>query len=297
MTSFVKGMSFTMGGKEYVVLNEGGSDPSSCLVYAPRNEMDMPDPFTLRMWKAEAKLARGDIVIGDTAAVNRSTGQASTYFPPVLDPLEQIAQLKKRIQAIEKRRVNLFRSEDPSAQILLQDNIVRPNKVFDIWAYARSDMGSVSQARSIQYIKLRGLILALTGQGGIIEHFLFNISDQLAPTCRISGDTLSSEGKIRIDLSPKIQTIQGSPTRIISDNLDGRVELTLEVRLACQYASGQTIIQANILQAAYIREVNGPGLKTARLAFPEIGEHMIAIEGICVDIYAGEREPERGVIQ
>lgn len=295
MTSFVKGMTFTMGGKEYEVLSGGTSDPSSSLVYVPRYGKNITDPSTLRIWKAESRLARGEIMINGFAEADSAGQQGSSFYPESLDPLEQIAELKKRISSIENRRVTLWKEEDHSSRILLQDNLVKPNKAFDIWAYAKASVDFCQ--RPIQYVKLRGLLLALSGNGGKIEHFLFNISDQLSPTCRITGDTLSSEGKIRIDLTPGMTTIQGAPTTIISDDLDGRVELTIELRLLCQYLTGHTIIHANILQAAYIREVNGPGLKTGRLAFPELGEHAIAIEGISMDIYMAAENIEKRTLQ
>lgn len=276
MTSFVRGMTFMMDGKEYEVLSEGGSDPSSSLVYAPANENYRGDPQTLRMWKAESRLARGDIMI---SGYPRGRGQAN--FGSALDPLEQIAELKKRILELEKSRLTLFRAHDPAAQILLQDNLVRPNKVFEIWAYTAE-----TRQAPIQYIKLRGLLLALSGEKGRLEHFLFNISDQLSPTCRVKGGTLSSEGTIRIELAPGIQTIQGKASAIIPADMDGHIELTMDLRMACQHAIGQMAVYAKIRQAAYIRPINAPGLKTAPLAFPEIGSHMIAIEGISLDIYA-----------
>lgn len=288
MTSFVKGMTFTMGGKEYEVLSAGGSDPSSSLVYAPAEDASLKNSHSLRIWKAESRLARGDIMI---SGYPESEG-GTVCLPDAIDPLAQISELKRRIQEIEDRRVTLYRAYDPSAQILLKDNLVRPNKVFDIWAFANT-----TKARPIQYVKLRGLLLALSSAQGGLEHFLFNISDQLSPTCRIEGDSLNSEGKIRVNLSPEMRTIQGNPPSIISANMDGKVELTMELRLACQFLTGQMIIHANILQAAYIRAINAPGMKTATLAFPEIGEHMIAIEGISVDIYTDADNPRKCVIQ
>lgn len=290
MSSFMQGMTFTMEGKEYEVLTEGTSDPSSCLVYAPRHEKETADPLTIRMWKAEAKLARGDIMISGYADESRRPGDS--FFPPVIDPLEQIAELKKRIRAIEQRRLTMLKIDDPKGQILLQDNVVRPNKNFDIWAYTKSSGGSSKRDRNIQYIKLRGVVLAISGHGSQLEHFLFNISDQLQPCCRIAGETLSSEGKVKIDLTPRLQTIQGARTQILTESLGGRIELGIELRLACQYQSGATVINAKICQASYIRDVNAPGIKINKLAFPEIGDHMIAIEGVCVDIYTDGPEEE-----
>lgn len=274
-----------MGGKEYEVLATGGSDPSSCLVYAPRHEPDTSDPLTLRLWKAEAKLARGDITISGYA--ENPLSQNDAFIPPVNDPLSQIAELKKRIQAIEERRVTLCKVDDPVGQILIQDNIVRPNKPFDIWAYTKS---SPRIKRDIQYIKIRGIILAISASCSQIEHFLFNVSDQLQPGCRINDDTLGNEGRLRLDLVPGQKTIQGLKTEILNDSLGGRIELAIATKINCKYASGLTVISANINQAAYIREVKGPRMKINQLAFPEIGEHMIVIEGICLDIYTTASE-------
>lgn len=284
MTSFLKGMIFTMEGKEYEVVAEGTSDPSSCLVYVLRHEKETADPQTIRMWKAEAKLARGDIMINGYADDSRRSSKDS-FYPPVTDPLEQIAELKKRIQAIEQRRLTLLKVDDPKGNVLLQDNVVRANKTFDIWKYTKTSGDHIKQTRNIQYVKLRGIMLIITNSDNPAEHFLFNITDQLQPCCRIAGDTLSSEGKIKIDLSPQIKTIQGAKTQILAQEIGGRIELTIELRLNCQYGTGMMAINAKISQAAYIRDVNGPGLKINKIAFPEIGNHMIAIEGICVDIY------------
>ncbi|MCX4309077.1 MAG: hypothetical protein OSJ28_02060 [Desulfovibrio sp.] len=285
MGSFIKGMTFTMEGKEYEVVNEGTNDPASCLVYVLSQEKETADPQTLRMWKAEAKLARGDIMISGYSEESGKQPARDSFYPPVTDPLEQIAELKKRIHAIEQRRISLLKVDDPKAQILLQDNVVRPNKPFDVWNYTKSSGDTSKQNRKIQYVKLRGIMLVITSNSNQVEHFLFNISDQLQPCCRIAGDTLSSEGKIKIDLSAQVQTIQGNKTQILTSELEGRIELAVELKLNCKYATGLTIINAQIVQAAYIRDVNAPGLKINKIAFPEIGNHMIAVEGICVDIY------------
>lgn len=285
MGSFAKGMTFTMEGKEYEILNEGSNDPSSYLLYLPLHEKGTGDPLTLRLWQAEAKLSRGDIMIIGRPDGSGQASSKDSFYPPVSDPLEQIAELKKRIQAIEKRRISLLKIDDPKSLVLLQDNVVRPNKPFDIWAYTQSSGDYAKKGKKIQYIKIRGIMLVITGNTSMIEHFLFNISDQLQPCCRIAGDTLSSEGKIKIDLSSRVQTILGNRTQILTSDLEGRIELAVELKLNCNFLSGQTIINANILQAAYIREVNAPGLKINKIAFPEIGDHLIAIEGICVDIY------------
>lgn len=282
MGSFMKGMTFTMEGKEYEILEEGTSDPSSCLVYILRNEKDTADPLTLRMWKAEAKLARGDIMISGYAE-DQGNSNRNIFYPPITDPLEQIAELKKRIQAIEQRRLSLLKADDPKGFVLLQDNVVRPNKTFDIWAYTRASGDIAKKDRDIQFIKLRGLILVLSGAQ--VEHYLFNISDQLQPCCKIAGGTLSSEGKIKLDITPRIKTIQGKPTSLLTGSLGGRVTLDVELGLNCQIRTGMTIIKASILQAAYIREVNAPGLRINSLELPELGDHMLAIEGVCVDIY------------
>lgn len=290
MASFMKGMTFTMEGKEYEVLSEGTKDPSSCLVYVLSQEKETADPQTIRMWKAEAKLARGDIMISGYTEDSGRNAPKDTFYPPITDPLEQIAELKKRIHAIEQRRLTLLKVDDPKGHVLLQDNVVRANKTFDIWKYTQSSGDAAKQPRNIQYVKLRGIMLILSNSSGQPEHFLFNITDQLQPCCRITGDTLSSEGKIKIDLSPQLQTIQGIKTQILSADIGGKIELTVELRLTCQYATGMTAINAKIIQAAYIRDVNGPGLKISKLAFPEIGNHMIAVEGICVDIYTDSGE-------
>lgn len=293
MSSFMKGMTFTMGGKEYEVLAEGTNDPSSCLVYVPRYEKETADPLTIRMWKAEAKLARGDIMISGYADDGERNGVRSTFYPPVTDPLEQIAELKKRIQAIERRRLTLLKVDDPTGVVLLQDNVVRPNKAFDIWDFTRASGDIAKKERHIQYVKIRGLMLVISGNSALTERFLFNIADQLQPCCRIAGDTLSSEGKIKIDLTSRLKTIQGGLTQLLTDDMGGKIELAVELRLNCKYATGMTSINARILQAAYIREVNGPGFKINNLTFPEIGSHLIAIEGICVDIYTdGPEERE-----
>lgn len=277
-----------MAGKEYEVLSAGSSDPSSCLVYAPAEATDADNSHSLRIWKAESRLARGDIMISSYPATDR----INPCLPGTLDPLAQIAQLKKHIQEMEDRRVTLLRANDPASQILLHDNMIRPNKVFEIWAYAEP-----RQAQQIQNVKLRRLLLALSGTHCRLEHFLFDISDQISPTCRIAGDSLTTEGKIRINLSPEMRTIQGKRPGIIPANMDGKIELTMELRLSCQYLTGQMIVHANILQAAYIRAINAPGMKTARIAFPEIDEHMIAIEGIGVDIHTTASIQPKGVIQ
>lgn len=292
MGSFVKGMTFTMEGKEYEILSEGTNDPSSCLVYVLSHEKETADPQTIRMWKAEAKLARGDIMISGYNDESRRKSGKDSFYPPVTDPLEQIAELKKRIQAIEQRRLTLLKIDDPKGQVLLQDNVVRPNKTFDVWEYTKSSGDSIKKRRNIQYVKIRGLMMVISGSGNQLEHFLFNITDQLQPCCRIAGDTLSSEGKIKIDLSSQIQTIQGTRTQIITEDLGGRIELAIELKLNCKYESGLMAINSKIIQAAYIRDVNAPGLKINKIAFPEIGSHMIAVEGICVDIYTDGEEQE-----
>lgn len=281
MNKFTKGAFFIMGGKEYEVLAEGTDDPASCLVYAPAHETEHADPLTIRMWKAEAKLARGDIMI---RGHEENLGHATSFYPPIKDPLEQIAELKKRIQAIEERRVTLLKIDDPLGQVLLQDNIVRPNKAFDIWAYTLSS-GIGRCHRNIQYIKTRGLIINLSANNAPTEHLLFNIGDQIQPCCSINGDNLSSEAKIKIELTPGLKTIQGGKTAILTPELKGKIGLTIEICVNCKYQTGMTMINANILQAAYLRDVKSPVLKIDNLAFPEIGDHAVAIEGICVDIY------------
>lgn len=282
-----------MEGKEYEILSEGTNEPSSCIVYVLRHEKETADPQTLRMWKAEAKLARGDIMISGYTDESRSRGSKDSFYPPVTDPLEQIAELKKRIHAIEQRRITLLKIDDPKGQVLLQDNVIRPNKTLDIWEYTKSSGDSLKKQRNIQYVKIRGLMMVISGHANQLEHFLFNISDQLQPCCRIAGDTLSSEGKIKIDLSPQIQTIQGTRTQIIHEGLGGRIELAIELKLNCKYEAGLIAINSKIIQAAYIRDVNAPGLKINKITFPEIGNHMIAVEGICIDIYTdGDDKPE-----
>lgn len=294
MGSFIKGMTFTMEGKEYEVLSEGTNDPSSCMVYVLRQEKETADPETIRMWKAEARLARGDIMISGYID-DRKNEQKEKFFPPVIDPLEQIAELKKRIQAIEQRRLTLYRIDDPKGAVLLQDNVVRPNKHFDIWKYTQASGQGPRQKRNIQYVKIRGVVLVITANNQQAEHFLFNITDQLQPLCRIAGDTLSSDGKIRLNLTSELQTIQGGRTALITEQLGGRIELEVELKLNCQYRTGMAIINAQIIQAAYIRDVNAPGLKINRIAFPELGDHMIAVEGVCLDIYT--EGPEQDYFQ
>lgn len=284
-----------MGGKEYEIISEGTNDPSSCIVYVLRHEKETGDPQSLRMWKAEAKLARGDIMISGYVDEERNRKFKDSFYPPVTDPLEQIAELKKRILAIEQRRLTLLKVDDPKGHVLLQDNVVKPNKTFNIWEYTQASGDYVKRHRPIQYIKIRGIMIAVSGNSHFLEHFLFNISDQLQPCCRIVGDMLSSEGKIKIDLGPQIQTIQGARTQIFNDNLGGRIELGIDLKLNCQYESGEIKVVANISQVAYIREVNAPGLKINKIAFPEIGDHMIAVEGVCLDIYTAGVEREENI--
>lgn len=295
MPNFLKGMTFTMGGKEYEIISEGTNDPSSCIVYVERHEKETGDPQSLRMWKAEAKLARGDIMISGYTDEERNKKFKDSFYPPVTDPLEQIAELKKRILAIEERRLTLLKIDDPKGHVLLQDNVVKPNKVFNVWEYTQTSGDWAKKSRPIQYIKIRGIMIVVSANSHLLEHFLFNISDQLQPCCRILGDTLSSEGRIKIDLIPQVQTIQGAKTQIFNENLGGRMELTIDLKLNCQYESGEAKIAANISQAAYIRDVNAPGLKINKIAFPEIGEHMIAIEGICLDVYTAGVEREENI--
>ncbi|MDE5833874.1 MAG: hypothetical protein K2H64_13020 [Desulfovibrio sp.] len=278
-------MTFTMEGQEYEVLGEGTSDPSSCMVYVLRKEKETADPQTLRMWKAEAKLARGDIMISGYADDAKAPEKRDRFYPPIVDPLEQIAELKKRIQAIERRRLSLLKVDDPRGAVLLQDNIVRPNKRFDVWNYTRASGDSAKKSRPLQYIKLRGVALAISAPGGQTEFFLFNIGDQLQPCCRISGNSLSSEGKIKLNLSSRLKTTQGKPSKLFPADHGGGLELDVELRLECDRISGETLIGANISRAAFIREVNGSSAVLSELTFPEMGDRKISIEGICVDIY------------
>lgn len=277
MPIFTRGAIFTMGGKEYEVVTEGTDDPSSCLVYVPRHEKDTADPLTIRMWKAEAKLARGDIMING----QRHDDGPSAFYPPVADPLEQIAELKKRIHAIERRRVVLLKSRDPEGQILLQDNMIRPNKPFDIWSLAAS---GTDAPKPIQYIRPRSLVLTISG-GDIPEHFLFNIADQIPPCCRAKGDTLTSEGRVRLNLGPDLKTIQGINTDILGPGLAGRIELEIDLKLICKFSTGLTTLFAQIFQCSFIRTVNSSSVKIGKLVFPEIGDYLVAILGISVDIY------------
>lgn len=279
MPIFTKGTIFTMAGKEYEVLAEGGDDPSSCLLYAPRHEKDTADPLTIRMWKAEAKLARGDIMINGQPE-NSGSGIINPFYPPITDPLEQIAELKKRIHAIEQRRVILLKSRDPSGQILLQDNIVRPNRPFDIWTLAANG----EQKSPIQYIRPRALILTISNNDNP-EHFLFNIAGQIPPCCRAVEDVITADGQVSIKLGPELHTIRGTRTDILNNDFSGRIELEIGLRLRCKYESGVTTISAQIQRCSYIREVNSPSLKMDKLTFPEIGDHLITILGINVDIY------------
>lgn len=282
MSNFRKGCTFTMGGKEYEVISANGNDPASSLVYAERQDIHHTDPQTIRLWKAEAKLARGDIMLNGYI---EKPANRDGFFPQLPDPLAQIAELKRRIRAIEERRVILLKSEDPTGQILLQDNIVRPNKPFDIWSCVAED----KTPHSIQFIKIRAVVLSVASAAQT-ENFLFNIDDQLLSACRISGDSLFCEGKVRLDLSPELQTIQGNPTQILSHDLGGKIELGIELRLHCKYLTGLAIVNANILSASYTRDIKAPGLKISKLAFPEIGEHTIAMEGVNLDIYTEGHE-------
>ncbi|MBD5607725.1 MAG: hypothetical protein HDQ93_02605 [Desulfovibrio sp.] len=285
MGSFLKGMTFTMEGKEYEVIGEGTDDPSSCLVYVLRDEKETADPQTLRLWKAEAKLARGDIMISGYSDDRKSEDRRGSFYPPVIDPLEQIAELKKRIQAIERRRISLLKVDDPKGSVLLQDNIVRPNKRFDLWNYTRASGDLVKKARKIQYAKLRGIALSLSAPGAIPELFLFNISDQLQPCCRIADNSLSSEGRIKLDLSSRLKTVLGKPSGILSPDMGGRVELDVELRLECDRTDGMMIVRANISRASFIREINAPSLTLDKIGLTDLAELKIAIEGICVDMY------------
>lgn len=269
-------------------MTAGTNEPSSKMVYAPAGDRDGADPLTISSWKAEAKLARGDILINGYNDAGADT--RDVFYSPVIDPLEQIAELKKRIRAIERRRISMLKADDPDGRVLLRDNVVRPNKPFDIWAYTKTSGDIAKRERKIHYVKIRGVMLVISGQSGWTEHFLFNIADHLQPLCRVSGDTLFSEGKIKIDLTSHIRTACGAQTKIITENLGGRIELGIDLRLNCKYASGLTAVNAKITQAAYIRDVNGPGLKISRVAFPELGDHFIAIEGVCLDIYVDGQE-------
>lgn len=279
MPIFTKGAVFTMGGKEYEVLAAGDDNPASCMLYVPRHEKDTADPLTIRMWKAEAKLARGDIMI-NSQPEDSASAQANPFYPPITDPLEQIAELKKRIQAIEQRRVILLKSRDPSGQILLQDNIIRPNRPFDIWTLAANG----EQKSPIQYIRPRALILTISSNDNP-EHFLFNIAGQIPPCCRAVDDVLSADGQVSLKLGPELHTIRGGRTNILTNDFAGRIELEIGLRLRCKYESGLTNLSAQIQRCSYIREVNSPTLKMDRLTFPEIGDHIITILGINVDIY------------
>lgn len=283
MGTFQKGMTFSMHGKEYEVLSAVGEDANACIVYVLAAEKESADPLTMRASRAEYRLARGEIRITGYDPDALDDGDAAR--PAIYDPLEQIAELKKRIHAIEQRRLSLLKADDPRGETLLQDNVIRPNKEFNIWDYTKTS-GVSQDGRNIQYVKIRGLIIVLSSQNRLTEHFLFNISDQLQPSCRIAGDTLSSEGRVKIDLSARLQTIQGDRTQILSpDMFRGHIELSIELGLKCQWASGLTIINAGIAQASYIREINAAGFRMSSLAFPEIGNHMLAIEGVCVDVY------------
>lgn len=283
MGTFLKGMTFTMQGKEYEVLSADGDEANACIVYVLAAERETGDPLTMRASRAEACLARGDIQI--TGYDPASPGGPKSASPAVYDPLEQIAELKKRIQAIEQRRLTLLKADDPRGETLMQDNVIRPNKEFNIWDYTKT-AGVSQDGKNIQYVKIRGLIIVLSSQNRLTEHFLFNISDQLQPSCRIAGDTISSDGRVKIDLSGRLQTIQGDRTQILSPELfRGHIELSIELGLKCQWASGLTTINAGIVQAAYTREINAAGFRMSSLAFPEIGNHMVAIEGVCVDVY------------
>lgn len=282
MTSFIKGMTFTMGGKEYEVVAEGSSDPSSCMVYVPCHEKETADPQSIRIWKAEAKLARGDIMI---SGYTSDRHKQEAFFPTVVDPLQQIAELKRRIHAIEQRRISLLKADDPASHVLLQDNVVRPNKQFDIWQYTRTSGDIAKRGRTIQFIKIRGLVLSLAATA--TEYFLFNIADQLQPCCKVSGDTLTSEGKIKLDLTPELHTVKGTPTRLLTLPQGMRMELTVETALDCKFASGLTMIQANILQFSCLRNVNAPKLRFQPVPFPE-QDYSIGIEGVCIDVYTEE---------
>lgn len=297
MTSFMKGMTFTMGGNEYEILSEGTSDPSSCLVYAPLQKREAGSQQTLRIWKAEAKLARGEITISGYADEESQKRYRDDLYPPAADPLAQIAELKKRIMAIEQRRLNLLKVDDPRGQILLQDNVVKPNKTFDIWKYTITSGDYIKKAKPIQYVKIRGVIIAISGNSQYLERFLFNISDQLQPCCRNMGNALFSEGRIKIDLNHEIQTVQGNKTHIFNESLGGGIELGIDIKLSCMHETGETRVNANIVKAAYIRDVNAPGIQINKIAFPEIGEHMIAIEGVCLDVYVAGQDKEENIFQ
>lgn len=281
MSSFAKGITFTMGGTKYEVLAEGGTDLSSNLVYVPCEERETADPRTLVMWKAEAKLARGDILINDAQAAARP-------HSPYSDSLQQIADLKRRIYAIERRRVNLLKIDDPESQVLLRDNIVRPNKSFDIWTYTRSSYDPRPK-REIQHMKIHGILLAVQANSAPVEHFHFDISDQFESRCQTSGDTLTTQGTVKVELAEDLRTVHGLRPSFIPGNLGGHIVLDVELKALCKYAVGTAIINACIARAAYVRDVKAPGLKMNKIAFPEIGDHMIAIVGVCLEIYADDQ--------
>lgn len=286
-----------MEGKEYEILSEGTNDPSSFIEYAPLHEKLSGEPLTLRMWKAEARLARGEIKINSGADESLEGGRLALY-PPEPDPLEQIAELKKRILAIERRRVSLMKADDPKSKVLLQDNVLKPNKSFNIWDYTLSSGDCVKRGQELQFVRIRGVILALTGNSQFLERFLFNIADQIDPCSKTADGSLCSQGRVKVDINPRIQTIHGSKTQLINGSLGGRIELDIDMRLECGILSGRSKIAANISKAAYIRDVHAPGLMINKIAFPEIGDHMLAIEGLCVEIYtAGPEKEEKRIFQ
>ncbi len=297
MTNFMKGMTFTMEGKEYEILSEGTNDPSSYLVYVALHENEGEDPKTLRIWKAEAKLARGDITINGHIDEEIRKKRGENPYPVLSDPLEQIADLKRRIMAIEERRLSLLKIDDPKGHALLQDNVFRPNKAFNIWDYTLTSGDYLKKSRAIQYIKIKGIIIGISVNSQILEHFSFNISDQVQPGIPVSDDTLVAEGRVKIVLDSQAQTIQGAKTRIIHEDLGGRIELEMDMGISCVCNSGEFKTQANFSKVAYIRDVNAPGLLINRIAFPEIGNHMVGIEGISADIYISGQELEENIYQ
>lgn len=86
MGTFLKGMTFSMQGKEYEVLSTVGEDANACIVYVLAAEKESADPMTMRSSRAESRLARGEIRI--TGYDPDSMGASDAARPAIYDPLE-----------------------------------------------------------------------------------------------------------------------------------------------------------------------------------------------------------------
>lgn len=279
MSNFRKGATFTMNGEEYEVLTEGDNDPASCLIYAPLH--CSTEPLSIRLWKEEAKLARGDITINGE---DEATSPDQEFTLELPDPAARIIELKKRIRAIEKRRIVMRKSADPEGQTLLHDNIVRPNKPFDIWTYANHKN---RHGRIIQFIKIQSIVIAIT-KGDDTERFLFNLAPNAMPNCRVGNGRIFLEGQVQINLNSQLQTIQGKNTRLIAFDPEWHLELLLALRLHCKATCGHALANANIIKASFAHNTNAPGLRLAMPSLLDASNSAIIVVGLGLDIYAEE---------